>query len=102
MNAQLVCVLFLQFGRCVRMSIHHVRQDVPVFIVFRALGVISDQDIVRHVAPDMTDPVSELLIRELAGCMDEASSVRTQARVSFRLSGRIWPWHAHPQMLAPV
>ncbi len=68
-----------QFGRCVRMTLHHVRHDVPVFIVFRALGVISDRDIVRAVVGDEADPAQERLVRELAGCADEASDVRTQA-----------------------
>ncbi len=68
-----------QFGRCVRMTLHHVRHDVPVFIVFRALGVVSDRAIVRAVVGDEADPAQERVVRELAGCADEASDVRTQA-----------------------
>jgi len=29
--------------------------DIPIFIIFRALGVITDDDIIRHIVPDSKD-----------------------------------------------
>jgi DNA-directed RNA polymerase II subunit RPB2 len=66
-----------QFGRHIRVNIHHIKHDVPLFIVFRALGVESDKDIVRHVVYDLGAPESQDMVKELMACMDEASSVRT-------------------------
>lgn len=69
-----------QFGHCVKMTIHHVRYDIPVFIVFRALGIESDHDIVKMIVLDEEDEANAGLIsKALAGCIDEASRVRTQA-----------------------
>jgi DNA-directed RNA polymerase II subunit RPB2 len=65
-----------QFGRHIRVNIHHIKHDVPLFIVFRALGVESDKDIVRYIVYDLDTPISQQLVRELTACMDEASSVR--------------------------
>ncbi len=64
-----------QFGRSIRVSMHHIKHEVPLFVVFRALGVISDRDIAACIVPD-TDDVA--LLKELAGCMDEASGIRTK------------------------
>jgi DNA-directed RNA polymerase II subunit RPB2 len=33
----------------------YVRQDVPIFIIFRALGVIADEDILSLICYDMAD-----------------------------------------------
>ena len=68
-----------QFGRYIRMSIHHIRQDVPVFIVFRALGIESDKDIVCHIVHDIDSPEGKILANELKGSIDDASHVMTTA-----------------------
>jgi DNA-directed RNA polymerase beta subunit len=73
-----------QFGHCVRMTMHHVRHEIPIFIVFRALGIESDRDIMRMIVHDEPDDPNannlvKQLVEELKGCIDEASSVRTHA-----------------------
>ena len=40
------------FGRTVKLCMHHIKHDVPVVIMFRALGVESDRDIVRYIVQD--------------------------------------------------
>jgi len=36
--------------------------DIPIWVVFRALGVISDRDILEHICYDMSDaPMLEML-----------------------------------------
>ena len=37
------------FGRTIKLCMHHIKHDVPVFVMFRALGVESDRDIVRFI-----------------------------------------------------
>lgn len=64
-----------QFGRYIRSNVHHMKHEIPVFILFRALGIESDKDIVAHIVPNEDDPV----VSELAGSMDEASGIRTRS-----------------------
>lgn len=69
-----------QFGRFVRANIHHIKHDIPVFVLFRALGVESDRDIVRHIVPNAdTDPTGAMLAQELVGSIDDASQARLAA-----------------------
>jgi DNA-directed RNA polymerase II subunit RPB2 len=88
-----------QFGRQIRVNIHHVRQDVPLFIMFRALGVESDLDIVRIVVHDLEDPVGKLVAQELVGSMDESSGV-TCTRDAMEYLSKYLHAHGHPKELA--
>lgn len=66
-------------GRVIRMSASFLRTDVPVFVMFRALGVESDRDILMHIMFDVVDPKNERMLQELAACADDAADVHTQA-----------------------
>ena len=66
------------FGRAVRVAIHHVKQDVPLFVLFRALGVESDKEIVEYVAYDLEAGVGRLLAKELTACIDEAADLQVR------------------------
>lgn len=39
-------------GSVIRVSIPYVKADVPVVILFRALGCISDKEILEHIVYD--------------------------------------------------
>lgn len=34
----------------------YIKQEIPVMIVFRALGFVSDRDILEHIIYDFEDP----------------------------------------------
>lgn len=37
------------------MTLPYIRQEVPIMIVFRALGFVSDRDILEHIIYDFSD-----------------------------------------------
>jgi DNA-directed RNA polymerase II subunit RPB2 len=88
------------FGRTVKLGMHHIKHDVPVVIMFRALGVVCDRDIVRYIIQDEHDPAAELLEAELAGCLDEASSIRTQQAAQEYLAAHLTLPHHQQQHAA--
>lgn len=63
-----------QFGRYIRANIHHVKQDIPIFILFRALGIESDKKILEFCIPK-SDPHFEVLAAELIGSIEEGNTV---------------------------
>ena len=65
-------------GRCIKLCMHHIKHDVPVFLMFRALGVESDVDITRCIVQNAPPAVAERLMEELAGCMDDGAAVCTR------------------------
>ncbi|RHY46931.1 hypothetical protein DYB30_013997, partial [Aphanomyces astaci] len=42
-------------GHQIRAVIPYIRQDIPVVIIFRALGFVADREILEHICYDFTD-----------------------------------------------
>lgn len=86
-------------GRCIKLCMHHIKHDVPVFLVFRALGIESDVDITRLIVQNAPAAVASRLVDELAGCMDDGTTVRTkQAALEYLARHLTLP---HQQASAP-
>ncbi len=73
-----------QFGRFVRVNIHHIKHDIPLFVLFRALGVESDRDICSYVL--MGDDADDQLLEQLTGSVEDANMVRTERQALEYLS----------------
>jgi DNA-directed RNA polymerase II subunit RPB2 len=57
------------FGQTIRATIPYVKQDVPIGIVFRAMGIVSDEDILNHICFDRKDTQMMELLRP---CIEES------------------------------
>ena len=62
-------------GNQIRMTLPYVRVDIPVIIVFRALGFVADRDILEHVVYDFsdTDMMEQLAISGRSVCGSESN-----------------------------
>ena len=49
-------------------TIPYIKVDIPIWVVFRALGVISDRDILEHICYDMQDIQ---MLEMLKPCIDD-------------------------------
>jgi DNA-directed RNA polymerase II subunit RPB2 len=67
-----------QFGYFIRVNIHHIRVDIPLMIIFRALGVESDKDIMRFCVFDIEDPCNGVLLENLKGSVEDGNNVLTR------------------------
>ena len=56
------------FGKVVKVSLPYIKQDIPIAIVFRALGIVSDEDILNHICRKDDTAVLEML----KPCLEEA------------------------------
>ena len=70
------------FGHPLVIQIPRMKQPVPLFIVFRALGVLSDKDIceyiVYNIANASTFPQSQQILEALQASIIEANHITTQ------------------------
>ena len=75
-----------QFGHYIRINLHHIRIDVPLFIIFRALGIVSDKDIVKFCVYDINNPNNTVLINHLKGSVEESNNIMTKGNALEYLS----------------
>ena len=66
------------FGNGLWLQIPRLKNPLPLFVVFRALGVISDEDICKRIVLDTTSERTELLMSNLQGSVVEANKFITQ------------------------
>ncbi|KAK7064066.1 DNA-directed RNA polymerase subunit beta [Favolaschia claudopus] len=55
-------------GNVMKATIPYIKVDIPIWVVFRGLGVISDRDILEHICYDMQD---SQMLEMLKPCIDD-------------------------------
>lgn len=65
-------------GRIIRINSSFLRVEVPLFIIFRVLGITSDKEIIQHIVFDVDNVKNQKLINELAATIEDASDIYTQ------------------------
>lgn len=66
------------FGHTIKVSISKIKHDIPLFIIYRALGVLSDRDILEYITGNLDNSTAKLLIQYLYPSLEEASSITTE------------------------
>jgi DNA-directed RNA polymerase II subunit RPB2 len=66
-------------GLSIRATIPYIRQDIPIIIIFRALGFVADRDILEHICYDFRD---KKMMEMLRPSLEEAFVIQDQ-NVSF-------------------
>ena len=66
------------FGCPIYVQIPRIKQPIALFVVFRALGVISDKDICKHIVLDIDDETTKPILHSLQASIIEANGVMTQ------------------------
>src|SRR3954468_7704945 len=62
-------------GQYIRATLPYVRTEIPIIIVFRALGFVADKDILEHICYDFSDTQMMELLRP---SLEEAFVIQNQ------------------------
>jgi DNA-directed RNA polymerase II subunit RPB2 len=65
-------------GRIIRINTSFIRSEVPIYVIFRALGIISDKEIISHIVYDTDKEKNQRIINELMACCEDACDIKTQ------------------------
>ena len=65
-------------GRMLKVSIPHIRVDVPLFVVFKALGVVSDKDIFKTILLDIEAQQNYTMLNWLKPSARDGAFIQTQ------------------------
>ena len=59
----------------IKATIPYIRQDIPIMILFRSLGVVSDKDILERICYDMED---DQMLEMIKPCIEESFAIQDQ------------------------
>ena len=62
----------------IRVAIPFVKGNIPLFCLFRALGVESDQEIIRLISPDTTSTLNAAMEMALMPCIHDAQPITSK------------------------
>tara|TARA_B100000686_G_C16805214_1_gene989492 strand:- start:6714 stop:10157 length:3444 start_codon:yes stop_codon:yes gene_type:complete len=77
------------YGNTLRISLPHIKQEVPLFIVFRALGCGSDKDIIYHIIDNDGSEIDTVILRILNETIEESKNIKTTEEAILYLSKNI-------------
>jgi DNA-directed RNA polymerase II subunit RPB2 len=66
------------FGCPIYVQIPRIKQPIALFVVFRALGIISDKEICKHIVLDIDDETTKPILHSLQASIIDANGVMTQ------------------------
>ena len=67
-----------QMGRVIRINTSFLKTEIPVFIMFRALGILTDNEIIHHIVYDVNKLRNKDILEELKACCDDAVGIYTR------------------------
>lgn len=62
-------------GQYIRATIPYIKEDIPIVIVFRALGFVTDKEIYEHICYDLRD---QEMLEMLKPCIEEAFYIQDE------------------------
>jgi len=65
-------------GRIIRLNTSFLKSEIPVFVMFKALGIINDKEIIQHIVYDLDNKDNERIINELMACCEDSCDINTQ------------------------
>jgi len=68
-----------EHGRNIKVSIPHIKQDVPLFIVFRALGIETDEDITKFILYNVPNEEWANYTQFLRASLEQAQTIKEQS-----------------------
>ena len=66
------------FGCPIYVQIPRIKQPIALFVVFRALGIMSDKDICKHIVLDIEDESAKPILDSLQASIIDANTVMSQ------------------------
>ena len=66
------------YDNIIKISIPHLKQDIPVFVIFKALGCVSDKDIIYHIIDNNKSKIDETMIKILRLSLEETKDITTE------------------------
>ena len=77
------------YNNYIRIMLPHMKTEIPIFILFRALGCETDKEIVYHIIDNNESKIDKTILKVLKLSIDEAYEIKTEAEAIKYISKNI-------------
>ena len=77
------------YNNHIRVLLPHMKKEIPIFVLFRALGCETDKDIVYHIIDNNNSTIDENILKMLKPSIEEAFEIRTTTEAISYISENI-------------
>ena len=74
------------YGNLIKIQLPHMKNEIPLFVLFRALGCGSDKDIVYHIIDNNGSELDENILKMLKPSIEETTDIKTEAEAIIYIS----------------
>tara|TARA_B100000214_G_scaffold346634_1_gene297385 strand:+ start:5599 stop:9045 length:3447 start_codon:yes stop_codon:yes gene_type:complete len=74
------------YDNTLKIQLPHMKQEVPLFILFRALGCGSDKDIIYYIIDNNNSEIDHIILKMLKSTIEESYQIRTEEEAISYLS----------------
>jgi len=65
-------------GKVIRVNLKRFKADIPLFIIYRALGIIADKSIIEYIINDLNLEENNVLIKLLEASVEDSKLIKTK------------------------
>ena len=65
-------------GKQIKVSIPHIRQDIPISVIFKCLGILKDKEILEYIINDINNPANLEYVNILRCSLEDENEIKTQ------------------------
>ena len=66
------------YDNTLKIQLPHMKQEIPLFILFRALGCGSDKDIIYYIIDNNGSDIDHIILKMLRSTIEESYQIRTE------------------------
>ncbi len=77
------------YNNNIRVMLPHMKSEIPIFVLLRALGCQTDKDIVYHIIDNDKSTMDETILKVLKPSIDEAKEIKTESEAIIYISKHI-------------
>ena len=67
------------YNNVFHIQLPHMKSEIPIFILFRAFGCISDKEIIYHIINNDNSNIDKQIIKTLRNSIEESQDIKTEA-----------------------
>ena len=74
------------YENVIKVTLPHLKQDIPLFVLFKALGCITDKEIIHYIIDNNNSNIDKIMIKTLYSSIQETKDINSEPEAFIYIS----------------